>query len=190
MPFPHIELLNADYVAVVQENNKFSIVEKKQGGEGACYFEADHPVLLLRAKDQAPVVWSLSNRKCAEGAFVVKRSDTEFELHIVEMKSKLTHSEFLKVIEQWRGMYLSALATLGVIRAQSPKKTFVYVAYKIETVSKVSSAQLVLSKVQVGGALLEGMMEWQAEKVALHHGVVAHIIKGKRDYGDIDFGLV
>ncbi|MCD0501295.1 hypothetical protein LP085_30925 [Achromobacter sp. MY14] len=190
MAFPHVELLNSAYARVVHENNKFSIFEKNPDGEGTCYFEAEHPVLLIRAKDQAPVVWSLENRRCAEGAFVVKRSESEFELHIVEMKSKLTHGGFLKVIEQWRGMYLSALATLGVIRLEFPVRTTVYVAYKDETVSEPSSAQLVLSKVQVGGKLMAGIIEWNSGKVALHHGVTAHIVKGQRNEGDVDFGRI
>lgn len=190
MAFPNIRLLNSDFAKVVPENEKFSIVENNEGGAGTCFFEAQAPVLLLRAKDKAPVVWSLKNRKCAEGAFVVRKSDHEFELHIVEMKSRLTHGEFLKVIEQWRGMYLSALAVLGVIQTAFPIRTFVYVAYKSETVRITDPAQMVLAKVQVGGARLEGLREWDANEVSLHHGVMGKIVKGQRQPDDCDFGRV
>jgi hypothetical protein len=189
MSFSNIDLLNSHYVKIVDDGG-VRIVEESKDGAGTCYFQTNSPTLLIKAKDQSPVVWSLKNQKCAEGAFVVRRADQSLELHIVEMKSSLTHKEFLKVLEQWRGMYLSALATLGVIQTEAPTKVVAYVAYKKQSVEDPDPTQLIMMKTQVGGGLMPGKHEWAAEEVVLHHGVVASIVKKARVGTDCDFGNV
>lgn len=189
MPFPNVDLFNSDYIKIIPDG-RVEIIEKKTDGAGVCYFDAQAPVLLIKAKDQAPIVWSLKNSKCAEGAFLIKRNDLSLELHIVEMKSGLTLKDFLKVIQQWRGMYLSALAVIGIIKSSLPVKVVAYVAYKQDKINYVDATQPIMLKTQVGGALMPGKKEWSDERVILEHGVVAQIVKKQRSGSDCDFGVV
>lgn len=185
-----IDLLNNSYVYVVPAGERFAVVETKEAGKGSCYFVSDHQVLFIKAKDQAPIVWSLRNQKCAEAAFLVVRPDGDTELHIIEMKSKLSLSDFVKVIEQWRGMYLSALAVVGVTNGRPPTKVTVYVAYKADKVIDVNTSQPIMLKTRVGGQPQKGVSEWANGRVSLHHGVIANIVKGERSPDDYDFGRV
>lgn len=188
--FGFIDLLDNSFVYEIPAGKTFSVKETKEPGVGSCYFVSDCQTLFIKAKDQAPVVWSLKNKKCAEAAFLTISPEGEAELHIVEMKSKLSRSDFLKVIEQWRGMYLSALAVLGVLKAPYPSKITVYVAYKSDKVVDVNASQPIMLKPRVGGALPAGVSEWRNNRVNLHHGVHANIVKGERSPDDYDFGRI
>lgn len=189
--FHCLDLLNRDFVYPIPPNEKIKIEEKSESGKGCCYFTSDSPVIFIKAKDRTPSIWSLSNNKRADGAFFVKRSDISSELHIIEMKSTLNHNDFLYVINQWKGMYLVSLAVLGILRVSPPSEVKVYVAYK------QLAGQLIFNKVLTGGgAAYEGSREWITEKVELHHGITAKIVKGQRYQGfsegnfDCDFGEV
>ncbi|UWQ53242.1 hypothetical protein [Leisingera caerulea] len=190
MTFKNSDLVNKDYVFSVSAGTKFEVVEKNKGGAGKCTFESTHNVIFIGARDNAPVVWCLENRKCAEAAFCVVHSDSSSSLHIVEMKSSLTRKEFEKVIEQISGMYLSAIATISIIEAPQPANITAYVAYKADNISTPPSATLITSKTLVGGAELPGAKEWRTKEITLPHGSKAKLVVGQRVAGDFDFGTV
>ncbi|MFT9418408.1 hypothetical protein [Acetobacter sp.] len=184
------DLFNEDYIRGIDSGEEIIIEEKEVLGKGKCSFFSDSPVLFMKAKDQAPVVWALKNRKCAEAAFFTTVSKKIHNLHIIEMKSKVSLKEFLKVIDQWKGMYLSAMGILGILKEGNPKNVFVYLAYKNENIYSPHSSSPVLLKTMVGGERLPGMQEWDSGIVSLHHNVRATIIKKVREDDDCDFGKV
>lgn len=187
--FPNIDLFDKNIIHIASES-KFEFIETKEGGEGICFFESNDKVLILKAHNNPPLIWSLRNKKCAEGAFLVIRKDGTLELHILEMKSKLTHREFTKVLAQWSGMYLSALAILGIIQMKLPDKVFLYIAFKQDCVNQIDSRDPIFLKSQVGGASLPGVEEWSSNQVSLHHNITAHIVKKQRDPVNCNFGLI
>jgi hypothetical protein len=190
MSFKYIDLLNEDYVYQIPKGTIFSVKEVKSAGAGACNFTSESAVLFIKAKDSAPIVWALKNRKCAEAAFLTIDDEGKCHLHIVEMKSSLSSGDFRKVIEQWRGMYLSALAVLGVIKMDHPVQVRAYIAFRNDRVAQIDPTQLVLTKTLVGGERMPALQEWATGKVDLYHGVSASIIKGLRLPDDVDFGMV
>lgn len=190
MSFGNLSLLDKQYVYEINPNTQFSVVECKAGGEGKCFFISTNPVLFIKAKDQAPVVWSLKNKKCAEAAFLVKDERGNIHLHIVEMKSSLNLGEFNKVLEQLKGMFLSAIAVLGILKLPEPETVTTYLAFKKDKISEIDSAQPILLKLQVGGARMPGMNEWITGRINLEHGVLAPLVKGKRNPHDFDFGTI
>ncbi|MCY1369321.1 hypothetical protein D9M69_563550 [compost metagenome] len=146
---------------------------------------------MLKAKDQAPMVWAFSNRQCAEGAFVTFDNDG-CRLHILEMKSKLTQSEWAKVIRQLSGMYLTALAACRILGVNEFKSVVCYVAYKEDAMSPSKSADSIFIKTFVGQRNpVGGSDTWSTGSVKLPFGIDASIQKGQRDaHHNVDFGSV
>lgn len=180
-----------EYLYIVDPNVQFSLEEKKQAGAGKAYFSAATPTLVLKARDQAPMVWAFSNKQCAEGAFVTF-DDSGCRLHIIEMKSKLTQTEWAKVMRQLSGMYLTALAACRVLGIIDFQDIICYVAYKEDAMAADKSADPIFIKTFVGRRNpMSGSAEWTAESMDLPLGVRAQIRKGQRDQNhDVDFGLV
>ncbi len=182
-------IFNKDFISLHQgeQPNRIKFEETKKGGEGICRFQSNHDIVRIKAKDQAPIIWALKNKKCAEGAFVLLHGD-DISLHILEMKSGLNRSEFQKVIEQFKGMYLSALAIIGLLNLPQPKKVMLYIVYKRDKISQPDSRSLIANKPLIGKAPIESL--WRKGKITLH-GETANLIKGQRDaQGDYDFGLI
>jgi hypothetical protein len=186
-----LEHFVAEYVYIVDEKKLFSIEEKKQGGAGKAFFRSDKPSLVLKAKDQAPMVWAFSNRQCAEGAFVTF-DDDGCRLHILEMKSKLTQAEWAKVTRQLSGMYLTALAACRILGVTEFKSVVCYVAFKEDAMSPSKSADSIFMKTFVGRRnSVGGSDAWSTGVIKLPFDTSALIQKGQRDvHHNVDFGLV
>lgn len=180
------------YVHLVEGNLSFSIEEKKIGGAGKASFSSTAPCLMIKAKDQAPLVWAFKNRKCAEGAFLTLDDDGSCRLHILEMKSKLTQGKWAKAMLQLSGMYLSALAICRIIGISEFKSVTCYVAFKEDAMSAAKSADMIFMKSFVGVENpIGGADEWQKEEMELPFSATATIRKGQRDaFNDVDFGNV
>lgn len=192
-----LRLFNQDFIYIHQANKgRFSIVEKKDGGKGICYFQSDNDVLIIKAKDQNTPLWSLKNQKCAEGAFVLlDKNNQSLSLHIIEMKSKLTYDEFEKVIQQLQGMYLMAFCVMSILRLNIPTEIKTYIAYKNETVQdKINRNPKRIPKKSIGikDLVLES---WEKERIELSHSNTAKLIKmirindGNGNF-NCDFGMV
>lgn len=181
-------LFDENFIKLIEPNTQFVIEERKAEGLGKCFFKGSGPVLLIRARDQAPVLWCLKNRKCAEAAFLISTADGLTHLHIVEIKSKLGLKEYKRVIEQWQGMYLSSLAVLTLANIDAPSSVTVYVAFTEEKL-QTDPSQLILSKPLVGGQPILPKSSWNDGIIDLCNGVKANICKGLRT-PDYDFGSV
>ena len=184
------ELFNQDFITMFNSpSNKFYFEETKKDGQGKCFFETQAPTIKIKAKDQAPIIWALKNKKCAEGAFAKISQNGQTSLHILEKKSGLGKEEFLKVLEQFKGMYLSALSVMSLLNLEQPKEIFVYIAYNVD---KINNPNLNPNNPAASKAM-PGSPEraiWHHEIVKLHYGLKAKLVKGQRANGDYDFGVV
>jgi len=182
------DIFDANFIYIVPSNSEIIIEEKKEAGKGVCVFKSNSDALVLKAKDKAPLLWALKNKKCAEGAFLTSSSDG-LTLHIVEMKSRLDIKEFTKVVEQFKGMYYSSLSVVSLCEFDKIVSIKLYLAFKRDLMN--NSQQPILNKVQVGGAeILPIKKIWNSNLIPLSNNTHGHLIKGQRDGDDINFGYV
>lgn len=173
------------------ENGPIVFEEKSDGGEGMATFHSNSPCIMIKASNQAPLLWAFSNKKCAEGALLTINNG-EFHLHIIELKSKLSRAEWSKAMSQLSGMYLAALATCRVLGINNLNSVVCYIGYKKNAMTVDRSADPVLLKTFVGKSNPVGRNdEWENEKMLLPFNVEAIIRKGQRDSNqNVDFGSV
>lgn len=182
------DIFDNNFIYVVPPNEEILIEEKKEAGKGFCKFKSINESLVLKAKDKAPLLWALRNKKCAEGAFLT-RCEQGLTLHIVEMKSRLDIKEFSKVLDQFKGMYYSSLSVLALCDFDEIKEIKLYIAFKRDLMG--SSPQPILNKVLVGGEdILPIKKIWGSSQIPLKNGVNGILVKGVRAGEDIDFGYV
>lgn len=183
--------LSKDYVWPINAGENVEIVEKKAGGAGIARFLSEHGAIVIKAKDQAPVVWALEVKKCAEAAIISFR-DNECHLHLLEMKSKLTQGQLSTALIQLEGMFLSALAVARLLGIVSFATTTCYIAYKEDALNQHQSADMIFMKPFVGmNNPVGGYEDWEAETVDLPLATKAVLRKGQRDgNADIHFGPI
>jgi hypothetical protein len=188
---PHLELFNPDYVN--EAAGAFSIIERDEQGKGSATFKSSNPILLIRSRKQSPQIWALKQRKCADGAFLTFDGKNP-HLHIVELKGKITLSTWAYVIQQFEGMYLTALAVIRLLGIQTVDGVTCYLAAKEDSVSKAEEATAapILMKAPVGEVrTFGGLEDWINGAVSLPFSVKADLVKGwKNSSGDVDFGSV
>lgn len=189
---PFLNLLKNDLCYIIEKKEPIIMQEKKQKGAGACTFRSPHDVLMIKAKDQGTALWALVNQRCSEGAFLEIKEDGEKVLHLLEMKSRCTQSEFIKACEQLEGMYYAALSVMAVLKLGFPDQVISYIAYKSTNLENQTQLPLYQNK-QLVGVDTEGVRAlnfWRNHKIQFKH-CFSSLIKGKRDQdGNYDFGTI
>jgi hypothetical protein len=185
---PH---LSNDYVWSVPAGSDIKIVEKNAGGAGEAIFVSHETAIVIKAKDSAPVIWSLKQLKCAEAAIITK-DDAGFHLHVLEMKSKLTQTVWAKALQQLEGMYLSALAVARLVQVTDFVSITCYIAYTEDAMGAQDSADMIMIKTFVGqNNPVGGSEEWISEEMSLPFSTIAAIKKGQRDQNNnVHFGHI
>lgn len=186
------EIFDSNYIYLVGSDCPIEIKELKPEGAGVCTFKSSYDALVIRTNDK-PTIWAFRNKKCAEGAFVTFNTIEEklyVNLHIIEMKSRLTSTEFNKVIDQFKGMYLTAISVMALKNIPSPENVYLYVAYKRDAVDCPVSSSLIENKVKTGGEPNIARKFWKENSVQLYNGISGKLIKKERINGDADFGYV
>jgi hypothetical protein len=159
---------------------------------GEAVFRSDTPCIIIKAAPQAPLLWALAQRSCADGAFLSFR-EGEVHLHIVELKSKITLGTWAKVVQQFEGMFLTALAVARLLELRELARVTCYLAGTVDAITDApEGASLILSKAPVGKWRTFGHLEaWNKNQVPLPLAVEATLVKGwKNDAGVADFGPV
>ena len=189
MVFPNLHLADENFVKIIPAGGDMHFEETKEGGEGVSVFKAVGQALQLRVHDRPPLVWALKNKKCADGAFLTFSEKTGgYTLHILEMKSKITVDEFCKVLEQFKGMYFSAISMMSVLRMPAPSDVRFYISYKRCAIEESSP---VLLKQLTGVKSSLGLSSWVSETVHLPFEIQGKLIKGVRvDGKNCDFGTI
>lgn len=173
------EHFNSSYISLL--DGFVQISEKKEEGQGTVTFEIPGKALLIKAKDQAPLIWALKNGKCAEGAFLTYE-ENQYHLHIVELKRTVRLSNWKNIINQFEGMFLSSIALLRLIDILSVDKITCYIAYNNDKFYTDKSPQPALLKTHVGMKNpLSGLNEWEKCHVELPLAFNASIKKIERD---------
>lgn len=181
------EFFTTESVSYIEAGDKITFIETGKGGEGACTLKSTAPTLFINAK-KGNFVSILKNQKCAEAAFLTLQQDNEM-LAMLEMKSSLSKKEWMKVLQQYSGMYLCTKAVLGILQMQEPQTIKAYIAYRQEDITEDPNSYI-LNKVGVGqkDPVLEA---WDTGEISLPHGKKAQLIKGQRDTeGNCDFEVM
>lgn len=182
------DIFDNNFIYVIPSEGDIIIEEKQEAGRGLCKFRSREEVLVIKAKNKAPLIWALKNKKCAEGAFLTK-NDAGLTLHIVEMKSRLDLKEFSKVVEQFKGMYYSSISVLALCDLNEITNVNLYVAFKRDLMNQLE--QPIFNKILVGGGdILPIKKIWNTNQVPLTQRVVGNLVKGQRVGDDVDFGYV
>jgi len=180
-------------VWVKEVAGEFSIVEKDAVGAATATFRSAGPCILIVADRQAPIIWALAQRKCADGAFLTF-DELGAHLHIVEIKSRVTVSKWASIQHQMEGMYLSSVAVARLLSVQALGSVTCYLAGKEDAVTGARdvSASPTLLKTPVGKAkTFGGLEDWDKSEVQLPYGTKARLVRNWRGAGQVaDFGAV
>lgn len=175
----HFALFNKDYIREI--DGQFDIVEKAAGGAGKITFSVEGPCVILNTHPQAPLLWALNNRKCADGAFLTF-NDGNAHLHIIELKSKLASAEWSHATKQFEGMFLTALAACRLMEITSITSVTCYIAFTSDQMNAQASSSPALIKTMVGKTNpLNAQQAWEDEQVTLPYKWVAPVRKIQRD---------
>jgi hypothetical protein len=184
----HLCHFNGNYV--YHASGEIEIVETSPSGAGSAVFVTEQSAVVIKTGKNGPHVWSLRQRKCADGAFLVF-DDEDTRLHLVELKSKLSLKDWAHALHQFEGMYLTALAVLRLLKIDHISAVTCYIAFTAENVSTPSASPVLLKTLVGSSRTLGGREEWEKELIHLPYATVANVVKGQRPVGgSINFGPV
>ena len=185
----HLQHFNQDYVCEI--SNRVEIVETAESGAGTATFEIDGVAVKIKGHNNSPLLWALSERKCADGAFLTFDNNGT-RLHIVELKGHVRPANWPSVKAQFKGMFLTSLAVTKILSIASVYSVTCYIAAQKDGMSVGTTASPTLLKTLVGGThTLGGREDWETATIELPFGVVANLVKGWRDAsGNVNFGQV
>ncbi|MCA0977301.1 hypothetical protein LCM19_02880 [Qipengyuania flava] len=145
----------------------FDIVEQFADGQAVLTFAVDADALVLRHLDNKPQLKWAIEKKCADAAIIVQREDG-IELHVVELKSKLTFREWRKARQQFEGMASNAFAVLGVIEASLPTRLICHLSYAEDALGPTKTGSTVLLKFPVGSSTnMGGLDDWKEGELSV-----------------------
>lgn len=160
-------------------SNKLTIYEADKGGKGEVEFEYNLPCARFLPGKQ-PIKW-LKNQKCADGAFIIF-DGSDVHLHIVELKSRLVSSEWIKAIEQFEGMLLNALAMKSIINVDRFTSITCHISFTDDQMSPSRTTLLSGLKMGLGTRPpVSGSLEWLYERLSLLNAHQAKVVKIQRD---------
>lgn len=137
-------------------------------------------ILFNHLDDQPPLKWA-RNKKCADAALIVE-SEGGVDIHIVELKSKLTVGEWSKARLQFEGMIFNARALVSVIEVQNVKSITCHISYVRDAINPSETDDPVLLKLplgELGG--LGGAGDWFSGRVRIDGLPEMNLFKWQRD---------
>lgn len=186
---PHLEHFNSHFI--YESHDTVNVSETHPEGAGTVTFSIAAPAIVLKSRVQAPLLWALQVRNCANGAFITF-SDSSNNLHIVELKLVMTSSTWAHAAKQFHGMFLTALASSRILNIPKFGTVTCYVALSEDRVTQTVEQDLILLKTEVGGSRSFGRQEeWDRGFIRLPFGVEANLVKIFRDSsGNASYGPV
>jgi hypothetical protein len=173
----HLVHFQANHVREVAE--QITITERDEGGQGSATFSLRSSAIEIVPRTQHPLLWHLAEKKCADGAFVTF-DDNGAHLHLVELKCKLGPGTWAKVLRQFHGMYLNAIASIRLLQIGTVVSTTCYVAGTEDAMDAPVPTALLKTGVG-GGATFGGKEFWDGNFVILPFDVRANLVKAWRD---------
>lgn len=102
-------------------------IEVREAGASLVFDVEEETLFVRHVDDQPPLKWA-NQRRCADAAMILNKR-TQLDIHIVEIKSKITLKEWVKVKSQFEGMFLNTLAVLGVIEEGLPYRIVCHISF-------------------------------------------------------------
>lgn len=173
---------------VRQSDGIIEVRERVDSGEDAVVtFDVPADTLAFFHRDNRVSLRWCKSRNCADAALVVCHEEMP-ELHVVELKSKLTNKEWVKAKKQFEGMALNYMAMAGVVEGRVPTRAVFHISFGSEVVSEPETSDPVLLKMAVGsGEMLGGIDDWMNERVDILNWPNAELRKIER--GDDNRGV-
>lgn len=160
---------------------------REDTGLGTITFETMSRCIGLRLPP-TPVKW-LATQRCGD-AVVFEFTAGQTILHLIEMKSAMRPSEWIKTKQQLAGAYHNALALAGVLHLNPPFEIRVHVAYRDDRLTGRSSADGTILKQRLGGPATETFHDWTEGRIGIDGIANIPLNKIRRDEnGDATAGL-
>ena len=169
-----------DFYVAAGENGLAEIAETSSEGRGTASFSVAGKFLVLKGSAGTHQIRWLKSAKCADGC-VVHVDEDDIHVHIIELKSRVNGSEWSKVQEQFEGMYLNALALLGLMEVRRWRSITCYLAYRREALSAQTTAAASLVKHLPGMPQRRFNLPWEADRIQLPNGATGELKKVLRD---------
>jgi hypothetical protein len=185
-----LHLFNKHWVS--EASGSIVVTETASDGASQAVFKTDKPCVIVKADKNAPLLWALAQRKCADCAFFLFDKDGA-HLHIVELKSKIRLATWALTLNQFQGMFLTALAVARLLQVHELVRVTCYLAGTEDRITNESeSASPTLLKAPVGMTKTFGGHEsWDKGVVELPLSFKAALVKGWKDAAGVaDFGSV
>lgn len=162
-----LEMSYFDNSWILATSQDIAVEELNASGAAEVTFPNDSLAIYIKHLDnQPPLKWT-KNRRCADAAIVVQEGD-DLKLHVVELKSKLTRTEWLKAKEQCAGMVANTIAVLAVGGLGRPSAVVYHVSFTEDVVNDNNKTNTVLMKVPLGGKSIIGdVSDWKNSHTAI-----------------------
>ena len=158
-------------------DDSITVEELAKNGAGIISFAVSDPCLRVRTKGQ-PIKW-LSEQKSCDGV-IFRFLPNKTEIHLVELKGKMTIDEWEDSKRQFVGGYYNALAISSVLGIEPPANITLHIAYTRDAVINKNTAMPVFLKRPAGGEISPAA-EWDDGKVDLEFQSSLTLNKIKRD---------
>jgi hypothetical protein len=133
-------------------------------GAGTVTFNVKVPCLCVRLPRNVPIKW-LSEKKCADYA-ILEFSPIGINLHLVELKSKMTVGVWNHCKQQFTGALHNARAIGGVLQLPTFLAVRLHVAYSTDAISPQRTTAPSSLKNGLGVPIV-GAGDWVARRVEL-----------------------
>jgi hypothetical protein len=157
MPIPRkiLERIKVEYIA--QSETKLDVAEAEEGGKGRVTFSLSSSCIRVRLPRQ-PIKW-LRNQRSADAIIIQTRGEA-VHLHLIELKSKMSASEWLKTKEQSDGAYLNALAIGALWKLPDFASVNLHVAYREDRLRSADVTAPSVLKRGLGERLPVDVSDW------------------------------
>ncbi|MEW8985887.1 MAG: hypothetical protein AB2401_02570 [Bacillus sp. (in: firmicutes)] len=173
--------INSSYYRVVQNHEielrpKPKDVQKDNSGNYVVNVKTpEFPGVCFELEGQKVVAF-LQVQNCADDIIVIFNDDDTITLHIIEFKSKLNDTEWLKVKKQFEGAFYRFKAICGVIGFNQPiKDTILYTTFREDKVLTDETTSFILGKAEVGiPESSANIQDWHSPKISILEQKLVH----------------
>jgi len=145
-----------------EKGSSLCVIETEETGQSTLKVELPQEGILFQYSHKIHFIFK--NKRRADGILFTK-SETGWDLFVVELKKTVKTKEWRKIKEQWHGAWLHAMALSGVLEAPLSKKIRFVVAYQNERVVQESPDPVFLK--MVGRKMPQEVLEWRKNKAEL-----------------------
>ncbi|WP_043744462.1 hypothetical protein [Thauera sp. SWB20] len=149
------------------QGQQVEVVEKQHGGEGKVSFEVGEGEIALRFKlSENGRFPCIKQGKAADGVILHFGRDKSLRaLHLVELKSKVSATQWRDVKLQLQGALHNAHALLGVLGLDCPERIVCHTAYKQDALSQ--NPALLKAQTGIRVEVSEDLADWFSGEIEI-----------------------